>query len=721
MGSLLSKFKIILAAFSLICAAILPQTAASAASGAVLGGSVDVTDIQYMLFSNLSYCELSGCEGETVAEIVDGTDVLKKSGRLWLKNSEAKIGNGDMLKKYVGEWTVDEVFVNESSGFFACTYKNEDLKQIVLAFRGTSDALGKDGINDAEFGLISIDAPQINDTLELTKDYILSNSDYTFSSTGHSLGGALATEIAQYYGWHGETFNAAQMTGTLYYDNAPVFGKVYRGFDYWQTIDHVNEHDFIVGSFEYGLFKNAIKHQNRNTGDKFFSHSVAHMLDIDEKNESIELSAEKGKSVVSGSQSVLTVTNIDGAVLLGDSKAGMLTSPGAHGGLDTLYGGDGDDYLESGDGNDVLVGGRGDDIIDGSAGNDSYFYFEGDGTDTVVDCGGHDKLTLYADGDAALKEEDGFIFITLDGKPAVKLDKAARADGYRGMPDGAKVTESYFTFDLEQIKSDGTKITFEIKSEDGSEIVPVYTLSCSAENISVSDKNGVIYDSKTGEKVFSRQDTGVYRFEEESGADFFRVYTKNGDITVKAESLDGAENIFLTKSAENDTLSVYAANIDSEAAEINVGAQSPAVIIGSGKIPLSLLPYSDALYTELDKSMLFTVVNGKYTFGVSALGKNINSGKAQWSVTDSDVAEIDENGNLTAKSAGQTAVKASYGGFTAICRVYVLSGLTVVLAVIAAFIAAVLLFLIIVFIVKAIVKHRKKLRKKRAAVRGITA
>ena len=54
-------------------------------------------------------------------------------------------------------------------------------------------------------------------------------------------------------------------------------------------------------------------------------------------------------------------------------------------GDDTLMGGAGDDVLVGGAGADMLLGGAGNDTLNGGAGNDTYFFFRGDGHDTIHD------------------------------------------------------------------------------------------------------------------------------------------------------------------------------------------------------------------------------------------------------------------------------------------------------------------------------------------------
>ena len=59
----------------------------------------------------------------------------------------------------------------------------------------------------------------------------------------------------------------------------------------------------------------------------------------------------------------------------------------------TLIGTEGDDILTGGAGNDTLEGGAGDDILDGGSGDDTYYYAY-NGSDTISDTAGTDKIYL---------------------------------------------------------------------------------------------------------------------------------------------------------------------------------------------------------------------------------------------------------------------------------------------------------------------------------------
>ena len=75
-------------------------------------------------------------------------------------------------------------------------------------------------------------------------------------------------------------------------------------------------------------------------------------------------------------------------------------------GSDTLYGGAGADTLRGQEGNDrlfgdagddILIGGAGNDVLNGGLGNDAYYYYLGDGQDTIDQTGGSDDVLWLMD------------------------------------------------------------------------------------------------------------------------------------------------------------------------------------------------------------------------------------------------------------------------------------------------------------------------------------
>jgi VCBS repeat-containing protein len=87
-----------------------------------------------------------------------------------------------------------------------------------------------------------------------------------------------------------------------------------------------------------------------------------------------------------------TVQGGDGADQLQGGEGHDALEGGA--GSDTLFGEAGNDVLTGGAETDFLVGGDGDDALDGGDGDDVYYYFLGEGEDTIADSSGTDWLVF---------------------------------------------------------------------------------------------------------------------------------------------------------------------------------------------------------------------------------------------------------------------------------------------------------------------------------------
>lgn len=676
-----------------------------------------VSEIEYLLMSDLTYCDLTDNEGQKICDFIESTDAVKDAKREFYENKSGKISMPAMAVKYIGDWILDACFVNDESGFFAYAFKDTESNQIVLSFRGTTDSLGKDGLNDAEFGLMTVDAPQINDTLTLTKDYISKNSLFSFSSTGHSLGGALATEIAQYYGWEAHTFNAAQMTGTLYYDNPRIFGETYRGFDLWKTVDNVNEHDFVVGTYEYGLYKNSVKHKNQSDSNKFFAHSVGHMLQIDESTQSISLTDTISESSISSTLSQISVDNNSGAVVLGSTGNNLLKTSKMYMGQDVFYGGDGNDFIDGDNGNDVLIGGRGNDILDGGTSNDTYIYYEGDGTDTILDAAGHDKMIIHSDRKVIIDENAQYMLVYLDDMLIAKLDKNARVDSYSGKPENAKITDRYYTFTVKLMNSDGNEQSIDVSSDEKFSLTPVTKIMYKGKGKININNASASFSSNGSSTEFSQADISAYKFTDQSDNSSCYIYSKNKDHQITFSGSADKHQLIITKADTDDAVTKYLLNeniSDANSSEINLESDIPVICTDSKKINMAELPFSSENILQFDKNMHFVRKNSNKSLRVLSL-IDFDKDKIKWTSTDASVVSVDENGNITANDIGQAAVKAEVDGYTAVSRIYVISDLYFAAIAIIAVFLILIVCLIIISIIKRIIKHRKyknKIREK---------
>lgn len=708
---------IALSAMMIACTIIFPAEV-FAASQSNERQEAAVTEIEYLLMSDLAYCDLTDYEGQRISDFIESTDAVKESKREFYKNKSGKISTPAMAVKYIGNWILDTCFVNNETGFFAYAFKNSENNQIVLSFRGTTDAVGKDGLNDAEFGLMTVDAPQINDTLNLTKDYISKNSLFSFSSTGHSLGGALATEIAQYYGWEAHTFNAAQMTGTLYYDNPRIFGETYRGFDLWKTVDNVNEHDFVVGTYEYGLYKNSVKHKNQSSSNKFFAHAVGHMLRIDEGTQSISLSDTVAESNIGGTFSQIRVDNNTGTVVLGSTGNNHLTTSKMYMGQDVLYGGDGNDFIDGDSNNDVLIGGKGDDILDGGTNNDTYIYYEGDGTDTILDAAGFDTMIIHSDREAVVDENEQYMLIYLDNMLIARLDKNARVDSYSGKPENAETTDRYYTFTVKLINSDGKEQNIDVSSDEEFSLTPVTKIMYKGSGEIGINNASALFRSDGSLTEFSQADICAYRFTDQSSGSYCYIYSKNNNHQITLSGSADKQQLIITNAGIDDVITKYllGENItDIKSAVINLDSDTPVISTDSQKTTMAELPYTSENILQPDKNMLFVRKGSSKTLGVFGL-IDFDEKDIEWTSTDAAVVSVDENGNIKANDIGQAAVKAEIDGYTAISRVYVISDLYFAVIAIIATLLLLIICLIIISIIKRIIRKHKKKTKEKAKI-----
>jgi Ca2+-binding RTX toxin-like protein len=101
-------------------------------------------------------------------------------------------------------------------------------------------------------------------------------------------------------------------------------------------------------------------------------------------------------------------------------------------GSDILEGGYGEDVIYGGEGNDMITGGQGNDYIEGGAGDDIYYINTGEGTDTIEDKEGKNRVIvngkeiklLFKQSDGTYKNPDGKITATVIGGELILTDAA---------------------------------------------------------------------------------------------------------------------------------------------------------------------------------------------------------------------------------------------------------------------------------------------------------
>jgi Ca2+-binding RTX toxin-like protein len=96
-------------------------------------------------------------------------------------------------------------------------------------------------------------------------------------------------------------------------------------------------------------------------------------------------------------------------------------------GKDSINGGAGNDVIYGGEGNDTITGGTGNDLLMGGENNDTYIINTGDGTDTIEDKQGNNKVILcgktlnffYDKGNYQYSNADGTITAAMNGTDLV--------------------------------------------------------------------------------------------------------------------------------------------------------------------------------------------------------------------------------------------------------------------------------------------------------------
>ncbi|MEH7075141.1 Ig-like domain-containing protein [Neobacillus drentensis] len=234
-----SKFRILLVIF--LIGLLLPVNEGFAASKINPGKS---TSYRHLLFSDLVYRNMDGCENRTVSvcadeviakrmkKEVEGYKTVKKYLQKQLSlpknkrdgkpdsNDDAsllrKIKSTDTsinksqekltqfnnwvikkdLKRYSGKWKVIRVGGKSSSAFYGVAFQDPATKNVVISFRGSQETI--DWVNDAQTiakFIPSMEEKQVPDAAKFVKDVYTKTKGAKFTITGHSLGGFLAQRM----------------------------------------------------------------------------------------------------------------------------------------------------------------------------------------------------------------------------------------------------------------------------------------------------------------------------------------------------------------------------------------------------------------------------------------------------------------------------------------------------------------------------------------------
>ncbi|NEP09402.1 MAG: hypothetical protein F6K14_04020 [Symploca sp. SIO2C1] len=149
---------------------------------------------------------------------------------------------------------------------------------------------------------------------------------------------------------------------------------------------------------------------------------------IDGTNGNDVINAGNGDDIVNGLDGDDSITGGNAEDLIDGGNGNDIILGGNS--KDTLFGGAGDDSLDGGNGADELTGGLGNDTLTGGNGQDLFIFAAGDGTDTITDFGGVDRIGLLSEltfsdlsfsGNDIIVSATNEVLVTLTGVDATTL------------------------------------------------------------------------------------------------------------------------------------------------------------------------------------------------------------------------------------------------------------------------------------------------------------
>lgn len=407
----------------------------------------DLTQLDYIVLSQMAYRSFRSKElNRPLAELAKEWNSPVWDGYTYTYTE---------LTENLADWYVADIHTSaldfelvdvDFAGYYAVIFKNA-FGEVVIAYRGSiplqlklaaqaekwGDVIGDWIVSDLMTEILDVFSPQFHMALETYERVLLTEEPAAVATTGHSLGGALANVVSAYSGCKCESVNAISAMDTAYGSQPDLMGKNFDGVDRWNILDHANECDYIAGVFEwffttcikpYAMHESAL--EDGNTGFKLANHSVSSIMQRDAEGEP-QLSRILGYRIPNEmiKSSMLTSAAM---LWLGTSAQDSMRAP-AVSLRQVMYGGMGADTLIGGRFGDTIVGGKGDDTLDGGYGNDTYYYFAGDGMDTIRDIGGRDELALYGMewNDVSVEVDADYVYVLYAGETVARISRSVRS------------------------------------------------------------------------------------------------------------------------------------------------------------------------------------------------------------------------------------------------------------------------------------------------------
>ncbi len=355
----------------------------------------ELSSVDYLAFSQLSYSD--------DLDVSDEITIRESLKDIWNDEWANNITYGELYAE-IASWTACKFKSNGKNGFAAYAFKN-NYDEIVIAYRGSRSLVekwNKDTYNDwvkndlpMILGDYNTEQTQFYDAINFFNEAVGERSIDMVATTGHSLGGAWANVASAYSGCDCESFNAISALDVVYECFPEYMGKNYNGVNNYNFTDHINEYDEYAGDWGKEL-KKYIVHESLYEPDDgvlgFANHSMNSMV-IKDKDGNLSLTEPLYKN---NHTEPLSWTLGFGRSLYLCTKdySHRYNAPNGKSPF-TVYGSNGEDKITTGIKGDILVGGKGNDLLDGGYGDDEYYYFKGDGVDTVNDISGVNYLYLY--------------------------------------------------------------------------------------------------------------------------------------------------------------------------------------------------------------------------------------------------------------------------------------------------------------------------------------
>lgn len=330
----------------------------------------------------------------------------------------------DFITACAGDWLIKSQH-NGSNGFSATVFENGS--RIVIAYRGTEPQAGIDDIiTDIALGAGCPEAKQFPQALSLYQSIRNSYKGKTIVLTGHSLGGGLANYVSLLTGARAVTFNAPStvVTAVSNFINGASTDLLsgFTGLDDGLRTDYVNAHDW-VGKVGVGdslsdivtgvsgittsgnLDRTVFLSRNLNNEPGFPpNHDITRMINYLPGAEKLSLTGGVRSTYPNRIYSFHWFLN-NATYYFGTTNSDTITTN--HFSLQNPFK---SSYVLSGNGNDDIqitvltrqntwhvLPGYGSDTIRDAHGVDVNYYTRADqGTDTIIDGGGQDRLYIYS-------------------------------------------------------------------------------------------------------------------------------------------------------------------------------------------------------------------------------------------------------------------------------------------------------------------------------------